>query len=295
MKGMKQAQQKVLIGVAAVILAVSGLGAWWLHARQNPNRIFWDMLGNNLSTTGYTHSIQQQSQGLSVSQYTQMNFTAHPTARALTTFKSGNNVLTTEEISNAQQDLVRYRQIQIKSGKTPKNVQNVLGKWARLQKTESLTTGQVTSGLFKQSLLDVLPIANLTPAQRQKLLGMMRSQKVFSYVADDVHTQTINGRKAYVYALDVNQAGYVRVMRQFEAWIGATNYQGLKPSDFAKAQPVSVVVAVDVRSHTLAQLYQASSGRVQTYSGFGIAHDTKLPKATITTQQLTQKLASLQQ
>jgi hypothetical protein len=268
---------------------------WWAKVRQDPNRVFWDMLSNNLSTSGVTHIVEQSGQGLSISQYTQMNFTQHPTAHALTVFKSKGSTLTTEEISNPMSDYVRYRQITMTGVSKKLNTGSVVGPWAQLQSGETAGNDQLTSGLFSQSLLDVLPIANLTATQRASLLHTMRSQNLFQYNVQDVKKQKVRGRETYLYAVSVRQDAYVRVMQQFEKMVGTTSYQAIKPSSLAKTKPVSVVIAVDARSHNLSQLYQVDSKRVQRYEGFGEGHDTPLPRATLTTQQLMQRLGALQQ
>jgi hypothetical protein len=213
----------------------------------------------------------------------------------MTVFKQNGNTLATEEISDASHDFVRYQQLDIKKSSKKVNTGSVIGQWAQLQSGQSLVNGQLTSGLFNQSLLDILPIGNLSAAQRGQVLSAMRSQNMFQYNVHDVKKVQLDGRSAYLYAVSIRPAAYVRVMQQFEKLLGATAYTSLQPSSFAKAQPISVVVAVDTRSHNLSQIYETASKRVQRYQGFGAGQQLSLPKATLTTQQLTERLAGLEQ
>jgi hypothetical protein len=287
--------QRVLLVSTACLLVVAATGwLWWAQVRQNPNRIFWDMISNNLSTNGVTHISEQSGQGLEVSQYTQISFGQHPRVHALTVFKEGSSTLATEQISDAQHDFVRYQQIAIPSTSKRLETKQVLGKWAKLQ-TGQTVTGQLTGGLFNQSLLDVLPIGNLSSQQRTEILRAMHAQSLFRYDSEAVKKVKVRGREVYLYAVTIKPDAYTRIMQQFEALIGADTYAKIKPDDLAKAKPLSIVISIDVRSHNLSQIYDVSRERTERYEGFGLTDTTPLPRATITTVELTQRLARLLQ
>jgi hypothetical protein len=288
---MTRERQRVYLVTTAIVLVVLALGGvWWNRVRQNPNRVFWDMLANNLSTSGVTRAVIQKGQGVEISQYTQLSFGGQPQAHALTVFSSKSSTLATEEISDQTHDFVRYQRIDLPGKKL--NAAGVLGKWAQLDSGQSVDT-QLTSGLFNQSLIDVLPFANLSAADRGKLLGTMHDQQAFTYNKNLVKKTSLQGRQVYLYAVSIHPAAYIRIMQQFESLIGATTYASLRPSDAAKTKPIAIVVSVDARSHELSQLYQASVQRTTTYGGFGIVSQRPLPQATITTTELTRRLGQL--
>jgi hypothetical protein len=123
----------------------------------------------------------------------------------------------------------------------------------------------------------------------------MHTQSLFTYDTHLVKKTKLNGHQAYLYAVTIKPEAYVRVMQQFESLLGAKAYAGLQSADFAKSKPLSIVVSVDARSHTLSQLYDVSKQRTERYEGFGIADTVALPKADITTTELTQRLGQLLQ
>jgi hypothetical protein len=293
---MKRVPRVLLIAAAAVLMMFCAGWLWWSQVRQDPNRVFWDMLSANLSTRGFTRSVIQQGNGLSVAQYTQLSFTQHPTAHALTIFKQNGNTLATEEISDRNSDFVRYQQIHVPSKIAGKSVNTsaVLGKWARLGTGQSVGVQQLTSGLYQQSLLDVLPMGNLSVADRNRLLTLMRERAIFSYDSKAVKQVKIDGRQVYVYTVSIKPEAYVTLMQQFEPLVGAKAYAALKASSVTHAKPISIVLSVDARSHTLSQLYEVSAGRTQRYQGFGITDTMQMPHATISTTELTRRLSQLQ-
>lgn len=280
-------------GVAVAVVLLAGWGVWrW---QQNPSRAFWDMLSNNLATPGVTRVVNQSSQGLDVSQYTQTNFGAQPSARALTVFKQNGGLIATEEISNSSQDLVRYQKIvttkKNAAGK-PLDVSSVVGKWAEL-KPGSQFSSSVTSGLFDQSLLGILPIANLNSADRNHLLAYMHDNAVFSFDAGRVKTVTSQGHRAYQYDVQVQPAAYVGLMQQFGRLIGATGYEQVDPNEFSGASKIALTVTVDSLSHTLLEIDQPASGRTERYESFGTTLQPALPHATLTTTELEQRITNL--
>lgn len=285
-----------MVSVACLLVLAAGGWLWWTHVRQDVTQVFWDMVSNNLSTKGVTHISEQKGQGLNVAQYTQITFNQQPRVHALTVFKQNGSTLATEQISDPKHDFVRYKQISLadKAKSEQLDTKSVLGKWAQLEPGQN-AGGPATSGLYKQSLIDILPIANLESDQRAKLIQSMHDQSLFKYDPSEVKKEKVRGRESYLYAVTIKPETYVRIMQQFESMIGTSAYAGVKPADLAKAKPLSVVIAVDARSHTMSQIYDASRQRTERYEGFGVVDTTPLPKASISTIELTQRLGQLLQ
>jgi hypothetical protein len=289
---MKRSWQ-IVVTAAVLLVAAGWLGVRWQH---NPNRAFWDMLANNLATPGVTRVLQQTSQGLSVSQYTQLNFGAHPTAHALTVFTQNGGTIATEEISDATHDFVRYQKIitprKTAAGK-PLDVSGVVGKWARLDPGGSFGS-TVSSGLFDQSLFGILPIANLDSTNRVRLLDYMHTTDVFSYDADKVKTAAVDGHRVYEYQVSIKPAPYVALMQHFGKLVGAKEYDTLDPNDYGSAAAIAVMVAVDTTTHQLVELEQTATGQLERYQAFGAITPVALPHATLTTSELERRITTLQ-
>lgn len=288
---MKRSWQ-IVIAAAVLLVAVGWLGVRWQH---DPNRAFWDMLANNLATPGVTRVLQQTNQGLSVSQYTQLNFGAHPTAHALTVFTQNGGTIATEEISDASHDFVRYQKIvtpyKTTTGK-PLDASGVVGKWARLDPGSKLGS-TISSGLLEQSLFGILPIANLDSTNRAHLLDYMRTNDVFSYDAGKVKAATVDGHRVYEYKVSIKPAPYVALMQQFGKLVGAKQYDALDPNNYSRAAAIVVMAAVDTTSHQLVELEQTAGGQLEHYKAFGATTPAALPRATLTTSELEQRITDL--
>lgn len=282
--------------VGVIILVASLTFAGWQHVANPSKQAVWDaMLANNFATSGVTRVVTQNSDGLAVTQYTQLNFGQQPTAHALTIFTQGKGKIITEEVSTPQADFVRYRAIaatrKTADGK-PVDTSGVVGKWAKLGSDSTLASG--SGGLFDQTVLGVLPIANLEPAERHTLLSYITSNEVFHFDTSKVAVVSEHGRKAYRYDVSVVPPAYIALMQQFGKLVGAKQFADLNPADYAGSSQVSIRVTVDVRSRQLVRVQQTDSGQDESYTAFGVAAPVAVPKATLTADELQRQITALQ-
>ena len=266
-----------------------------LGLRSDPQTVFTDMLRNNLSTSGVTRVVTQEANGLQLTQYTQLNLGEQPSAHALTIFAQSGGKIVTEQMSTRGHDVVRYREIVTDkkgaSGK-PIDVSGVVGKWAELKTGDSLSSA-VTSGLFDQAVLGVVPMGNLEPETRADIMTYLERNEVFSFDAKSVKTVTVAGHKALHYSVSIRPVAYIGLMQRFGKLLGANEYAGLDPASYAGSSSVAVTMDIDARSHQLLQLKQADSAHVESYEGYGISTVATLPKATLTTSELEQRIGNL--
>ena len=277
------------------VVLVLGFGLWWLLVRSTPTTAFNDMLSSNLATPGVTRVLEQGGGQLKIAQYTQLQLGAQPTAHALTVFAQSGGVIATEQVSTQKEDFVRYQKIIATTKGTdgkPVNVSGVVGKWAKLANGDSLSAS-ISAGLFDQALFGVMPIANLQPDTRKELVNLIKTSNVFSYDPSKVKTVTERGRKAYSYEVSIKPAPYVKLMQEFGELVGVRQYDDINANDYANSANILVTILVDARSHTLAEVQQGN-GRTERYEAFGVMSQTELPKATLTTKQLTELLGKLQ-
>jgi hypothetical protein len=292
---MKITREQIVGGVLVVLLLAVAGGYSVRSSSQTPERVFAGMLTQNLSTNGVTRVITQNSEELNVAQYTQLSFGAQPNTHAITVFKQPGGVIVTEQISNRSSDVVRYQRIETSqknaAGK-PIDVSKVVGKWAKLTEGTAFNNS-VSSGLFDQSLLGVVPIANLNPATRNELLQTIQDDEVFAYELDKVQTKTRDGRKVYEYPVTIKPAAYVAMMQQFGKLVGATQYDELDPATYANAAALQATFVVDVASRQLREVTQSSGGRTEEYRAFGVAQNLAVPRTTLTAAELAASVAAL--
>jgi hypothetical protein len=77
--------------------------------------------------------------------------------------------------------------------------------------------------------------------------------------------------------------------------VGLKQLEGLDPSQYASAEPLTFKMKVDVWSQKLTGIEYADGQRKERISGYGINHDVVLPKETIPVQELQAKLQEAQE
>lgn len=284
----------VRAGIGGAVLVLAG-AAWWVFAYSSPTTAFDDMLANNLATPGVTRVSEQGNDQLRIAQYTQLQLGAQPTAHSLTILKRSGIELTTEGVSDRGQDFVRISKIVLPSSMDKAiDTSTLTGKWAKLSAGEN-GGGLLSTGLFDQALLGVLPIANLSPSDREALMEYIDKSEVFSFDASKVKTVDVGGRKAYSYDVSVKPAPYIKLMQEFGKLVDIHQYDDINANAYASSASIPLTIVVDARSHTLLEVAQQTTGRTDRYGAFGLMPQSDVPKATLTTKQLTELLAKLQQ
>src|SRR5690606_1204249 len=112
---------------------------------------------------------------------------------------------------------------------------NVLGVWGRTG--EGSGTGEQAQ-LFNQTVLGVVPTANLPLNERQKLIEQIHNENVYTVDYGSVkHTK--NGiRPQYTYSVTVAPVAYINMLKNFAASLGLDELEQVDPQQYANTPPL---------------------------------------------------------
>ena len=104
-------QWLVLLGV---LVLVASLTAWTYYVHSNPNRVFWGMVENNLSTRSFTKTIASSESGQTTTQILQAQTSPRHITNGLVTieYPASNTKVVTENIGTPYVDYISYKTIQ---------------------------------------------------------------------------------------------------------------------------------------------------------------------------------------
>lgn len=289
--------------LGVVLLLVSGY-LWWTQIYLNPQRVFWGMIDNNLSTSGVTMEVSQKSGQSEIKQLIQMELGDTNRAHSLTTLKQGKTEVKTEIIGTKDTDYTRYRSIktdQKNASGQPLNTAKVVDVWAKSAAVEQSPTQASGNQLFSQAVLGIglpvgsvpVPIGKLSAQQREKLMQFIRNDTVYQTSFKNVKKERKDGRLLYTYDVKIQTILYVRLMKEFAKNVGLHELDQVDPNMYQSAEPLSVKLTVDAQSRQLAGVESSQGGYRQSYKGYGLPLDVALPTKTITTDELTQRLSEL--
>jgi len=282
-----------LLTIGGVLLLTFSGWLWWTQVHQNPYNVYWGMLSNSLNTSSVTRHVVRSGNGAQFDQQVTVTYGADSSAHAITTIKQGNGVVETETVSTTENDYVRYNKLSTeqknKQGKTI-NTSAVLGKWATAQAVNS-SDPRASQALFVQTSLgllggNIVPIANLTAEDRNKLLEYLHKNVVFDTSYTDVAKRSQNGRPIYTFTLNIQPVAYAGFQKAFAQVMGFKVLDTLEPNDYQGQKATQIKIDVDAWSHTLVTVDYGNQSVKETYSSYGVNAPVEIPKSTISAQKL---------
>jgi hypothetical protein len=206
----------------------------------------------------------------------------------------GDTRVETESISTPSEEFVRYTAIE-----TPQesptgeqlNFEELIGIWGKTSNQQTQQPGE----LYGESVLGVVPTANLSMAQREQLMQTIRENNVYEYDESALEREIKDGRPTYVYSVSVAPKAYIMLLKQFGSMVGLRQLEGLDPAQYEGAQALQFKLTVDVWSQRLTGIEFAGGERIETTGGFGINYDVELPQDSIPVEELQAKLQQAQQ
>jgi hypothetical protein len=295
--GKGQGRLALMLVVAAVIVFGASGWAWWHSIRSNPERTFYGALENNLRTRSVTRQVEQSSGSQKLTQGVELSLSPKAVAHGFTTMSQSGQVnasVKTEIVSKATEEYVRYTAIdtdQKGTAGTPLNFKDLLNIWG---KSSTEQTGQ-PGELYGESVLGVVPTANLGAHNRQALMKLIREKKVYDFNEQKLERKIQNGRPTYIYNVTVAPQAYIALLKDFGGMTGLKQLESLDPEQYKGAQPLTFRLTVDVWGQKLTAVEYAGGVRTERVGSYGMHHDVDVPKSSIPTEELQAKLQQVQQ
>lgn len=284
----------VMVYLAVLVLAGSAW-AWWHYIYNSPDRVFWDMVGNNLQTSAVTQKSVQDDGQQKVEQITVLQTTPQQLVNSRTTMIQRTPVtrIVTENIGTPVLDYVRYTDIATSqkntNGKTV-DFSPILNKWGKA----TVADPRITNGQFySQATLSAIPFGSLNGVDRDKLIKHVKANHTYTVLSST--TQKKEGRTVYNIKVRVDMVGYIKMLKEYADDVGLNQLKEVDATQYESQSPVTIEVQVDGWSHTLNSVSYNDGERVDTFSAYGTT--TALqgePKGAISVEELQYKLQSIQ-
>lgn len=279
-------QLKRLIFSAAAIIVLVLIGLWWNNVYQSPSNVFWGMINNSLATTGATMHVQNSVSGTKLNEYIQFELGAKNYIHSTLKLNEDGTEVNTETIGTPSADFTRYTTISTKSATS---YNSVVGVWA---KSAPLAKGQAPDPidhLFGQTVLGVVPYADLPVSTRQSLVAQAQVTKV--YTIDPAHITRTGS--AYTYTVKIAPKAYAAFLQQVTKDEGLGSSSEFNPNDYqSNSQPLTVQLSVSPVSRQLLEV-NYGGGHSETVNGYGIQPNITIPSHTISTVELQNRLEAI--
>ncbi len=282
---------RFIIGFALLIAAAT-FGAWQYHNTTNVNRVFWGMVDNSLSASAYTRQTERKQGSQGVTQIFQtalspQNRLFSDTIYTQTGVDAARAV--TENIGTPERDYVRYTDI-----KTADNLNfaSVLGTWGV---TEPEVAGETSGQLYNQAVLGLIPVGNLSLADRRELVKIMKDTNAYSYKLIETKRSLPFGRPSYVIELTISPVGYITALQRYADMVGLNHLKQVEPKSYSEAQKIVSLITVDGWSHNMTATDQMGGTKTEQISGWNLKKSIPSePTKAIPVDELQSMLQSIQ-
>jgi len=281
----------VLAALAVIVLAV----LWFAKIYSNPERVFWGMISDSLSTPSVTKLTTQKSQSSVIDELTQLSFTPQPIVKDVKKLSQRSNGLTTkltlESIATPTDTYQRYSFVDrpAASGGRKVDYSKLYDLWLK-----NSGTGSSQNQLFNGSVIGIVLFANLPPQQREDLIKLMQKNQV--YRVDFPHVlRSSGGRRMYTYDVLVNLRNYSIVAKKFIKYLKLPATQNIDPNRYPAGSTVEVAMVVDVLSRQLNKIAYAATRTSETYHAHGAIVTINPPAQTVSLPVYQKALNSITQ
>jgi hypothetical protein len=274
-----------LVGFLVAVLIIVGGIVWYKAIYSNPERVFWSMLDNNLSTNSITKAINQASSTTINKEQTQLAFSPTPSVRDIKTISAQNggsaSTIKIESIGTPKDTYQHYVLIEqpSKPGKAKADFSEVYPLWLKNSGNK-----QSEAQLFNGAAYDAVLFGNLPASQRATMLGYLK--KAYHTDFSNIKKESNNGRKMYTYSTKVNLRSFANAVNFYSKSLGLPNAGQIKPSNYKATDEVAINLSVDVLSRQLKQTEYVSSQSVENYITYGVSPNFKPPAHTVSYQTL---------
>jgi hypothetical protein len=278
--------------ITGIVLLAFAIGlvtvwAWWKYLYTTPQNVFERMLNTSLSTPSVTKQTVESTTQQNLDQTAQLSVNPIPSVRTETTASQAGSQITTESLAFPDREYFRYTSIDAgqADGQQSANeqYQDALNIWGFSGAPEG---GQ----LFDQTLLGVVPIARLNPADKRALIEQIKREAVYTIDYSRVEKRVVDGRSVYTYPVALKPRAYVNMLKSFSAYVGTDELASVDVNQYPDSPTLDIELNIDVWSGQLRSVSYADSSRIEVFSAHGAYNRVSEPAESIPLPQLQSKL-----
>lgn len=275
------------------VLVVFLIWLWWVQVYTNPKNVFNGMLNGSLSIYGVTKTVEQKTAGASLKEVSQAQFGGQNIVETKSVvnqqINDGDANIVTRTIATPQENFVQYNKILMPKvkDKAPIDFTPILNKWGKQSNEEG------GGGVFSSAVFGIILFGNLPKEKREEILELTQKNKVYSIDYDKVQSKNIDGKSAYVYPVEVNLEGYVKVLIKYDEMLGLGTSKQVDPKMYKEQPPIKVSLSIAKNSRELLEVKIEENKQSELFSGYGIRKSIDPPSNSVPRQQLELEMQKL--
>lgn len=274
--------------LAALAVALAGV-FWYYKIYTDPQKIFWGMVENNLSTSGFSKVSTQESGSFTGKEITQTIFS--PELAVVTTRNITDNTkqqptnIKLEALGTSEADYQHYLLIDrpAEEGKPKLDYSKVYDMWL---KSEGRSAQLINNNLFGPVLL-----GNLPTAIKDSVIKDLKKAYTVNFAS--ARKLNLDGRRTYSFDVEVALSHYASAAQKYAKALELAVADQITPSSYSPDDKTRITVYVDALSRQIRKLEYTSSNTSDTYTAYGIRKPIALPKNVVSSQEFQEAIDSV--
>lgn len=273
---------------AALAAAVLGV-LWYYLIYTNPQRIFWGMVENNLSTSSISKVSSQESGSFSSQEVVQVTFSPQLAVHNVRDITDNTQQQPTriklEAIGTRQADYQHYLLIDrpAAEGQEKLDYGRVYNMWL---KSDEGGAQLLNSNLFGPVLFGRMP-ENI----RHDLMNDLK--KAYDVNFETVKKMNLDGRRTYSFEVEVNLASYAAAAQKYARLLKLPVAEQIDPASYSEDDKTKVTIYVDALSRQVRKMHFSSANTFEDYSSYGISKKVTPPTRTVSSEQFQDAINSV--
>jgi hypothetical protein len=273
----------------ALLIVLGGITLFY-KVYASPQKVFWDMIDNNLTTRGFTKLSVRSSSGTISNETIQVTFVptlkVHGTKKVVN--KANGSRVTLDSIGTPAADYQRYSQIEQPAANGKKaDYSKIYSLWLKNGGNDYGNPQIVNSVAFGAVLF-----GDLTTSQKDKIMGQLKDSYRVKF--DEVGRKNNGTRRTYTYFATVPLKKYAVAAHNYASMQGLPVASQISPANYSDSAKLEVRMTVDVLSRQLRKIEYVNQGITENYSSYGVEPTITPPAHTATVQEFNKALAPLQ-
>lgn len=286
---LKSMKRFMLPFAAAAAVLLVGI-FWYYRVYTDPQKVFWGMVSNNLSTDGVSKISNQNSGQYNSEEITKIAFRPQVTVhniRDITDHSQGEPTkVKLEAIGAKNGDYQRYIKIDrpAQEGRDKPDYSNVYDKW--------LKTGENDSQLIAANLFGPFLFGQLTQNSKESVIKQLRTAYRVNYAS--VKKMNLDGRRTYSFDVEISLKQYATAAKRYAEVRGLNVADQINPDSYSDDTKTNVTVLVDALSRQIKRVQYSSTNSVEEYTSYGLSSNVKPPAKTISQDEFQKAINSVQ-
>lgn len=276
--------------LAALAIALAAI-LWYYKIYTDPQKIFWGMVENNLSTAGFSKETSQESGSFVSNEINQVVFSPAIGVISTRDITDGSQQPPTriklEALGTRSADYQHYVLIDRPGadGKPKPDYGKVYGMW--------LKSDESSAQLINSNLFGPILFGNLAEPIKKKVVADLK--KAYKVDYKSVKKLNLDGRRTYSFDTEVALSHYASAAQKYARALGLAVADQIDPKSYSPEAKTRVTIYIDALSRQIRRVEYQSGNSLESYTAYGLGKSITPPAKTVSPEEFQNAINSVSQ